>query len=300
MRYSLLSRFRGCLLGAIVGQTFGSNIDKQPQQLEGWGQLAVLGVESLTQIGKFDSDDWRSRFYFKFPSLELGNRVLPGAITSIPIAIFYHENEIKLRNNLLSLVDLWQYDTVNRDSVLALGYAIAQCLKEKLQPTTLIEQTIAFLGAPNLVAQELAQVQALLEQGAGLEKAITQLNKRDAQLDTSIALAFYCFLSTPEELRLSILRAARTGYQPQITTALTGALSGAYNSTSGIPTTLQMVLSRSATTPLTAWGMTTTAEMLKLIDHMFAVWSGIYDQTRDSNQLLSVAAIASPRVIRLR
>ena len=316
MRYSLLSRFRGCLIGAVLGGIYGDQ-----SELAVWGKMAVLGAESLIELGRFDLDNWRQRFYSEFPNLNEVNTA-PGVlekpsfnsfsqerldamnystqgalIVTLPLALFYHENEITLRQHLLSLLKIWRDEPVVRDGVLAIGYAIAQSLQEKLNPSTLIPKTITFLGeSPSQLAQELAQVQILLEQGSGLERAVEM--HRQTQPSSSIALTFYCFLSTLEDWRLSTLRAAQTGEQTQIMTAITGALSGAYNSTSGIPAPLRMVLSR-PTEPLTAWGMTTAAQMLELADNLLAIWSGAYDQAQQLNTLTPVAAIAAP-LMRLR
>ena len=277
-----------------------------------WGHLAVLGAKSLIRLGRFDIDDWRDVQHsaesiikpnYQSSSTEWMNSVFSKAIIStLPLILFYHENPIKLRQNLQQIVDVWQVnsrgaisESLLLESALAVGYAIAQSLTERLKPDTLIPQTIAFLGeTQSPMAQQLAQVQTLLDQGAGLERAVTQLQHRFAQPTTPIALAFYCFLGTLEDLQLSVRRAARIEYQPQITSAITGALSGAYNSTSGIPISWRN-LSRK---PLAAWGMTSVAQMLELSDSLVAVWSGVYDHSADSVELTPVAAIAAPRVIR--
>jgi ADP-ribosylglycohydrolase len=264
----------------------------------------------LIRLGRFDVDDWHDAFgkdsairLFRSSSEaeDPMNCVSTKAIiATLPLVLLYHENEIKLRQNVKQLVAGWQNDPVNRDGALAVGYAIAQSLTEKLNRTTLIPQIIAFLGeSETQLAQHLAQVQTLLEQGAGLERAVTEL-RRDAQPSNPIALAFYCFLSTLEDLQLSVRRAAQTPYQPQITSAITGALSGAYNSIAGIPATLRMALTRSDAKPLAAWGMKTEAEMLELSDSLVAVWSGVYDQGTHPAQPQPVAAIAAPHVIRPR
>lgn len=296
MRYPLCNRFRATLIGAVIGQTVvlpSNSQDREDSELSEWGRLAVLGTQSLIRLGRFDLDDWRNAFG------EMIDCVSTKAIIStLPLALVYHENEIKLRQNLQLVAAGWQDNPVNRDSALAVGYAIAQALTEKLNVADLIPQTIAFLGPQTELAQQLIQVQLLLEQRAGLER-VQSLLGRQAHPTTPIALAFYYFLSTLEDLRLSVMRAAQNVYQPQLTTAITGALSGAYNSTSGIPTSLRMKLTGADAKPLTAWGIKNEAEMLKLADSLFAVWSGVYDQTH-SIELTRVAAIAAPRVIRSR
>ncbi len=149
-------------------------------------------------------------------------------------------------------------------AILAVGYTIARYLKQRLDPATAIEQTLAYLKTDNALTEMLLQVQILLEKGADLETATTHLCKSatalrerqgegEKKLQTEsivnpgnlipIALAFYCFLNTPEDLRLSVVRAARCGIAGQITCALTGALSGAYNGVAAIPVEWRLLFS---------------------------------------------------------
>ena len=315
MRYSLCSRFRGTLLGAAVGKmvwttgvTEKSGKGENKNTLSSGERIAVLSIQSLIRLGRFDLEDWRNTLSAADSILQpfetfseqnaMNCRHLQAIIGTLPISLFYHENEIKLRQNLqLAVVDGWQDDTIIQDGALAVGYALAQSLTEKLNPASLIPQTIDFLGSQTQLAQALAQVQTLLEHGAGIQLAVTHLGG-DTQLSTPIALAFYCFLSTWEDLRLSVVRAAQKGYQSQLTSIITGALSGAYNSTPGIPVTLRMALSRFDAKHLLAWGIKTEAEVLELSDSLFAVWSGVYDRATNQNDLTSPTAIAAPGVIR--
>lgn len=292
------------MIGEMLGKSTSVGSDTE------WGRLAVMGAQSLLRLGRFDLDDWREvllsadsvlKPFHASSNLNAMNCISTKAIiTTLPLALFYHENEIKLRQNLQQLLIAWQDDPVSRDGALAVGYATLQSLTEKLNAATLIPQTIAFLGeSQTQLPQQLAQVQRLLKQGAGLERSVTYLSQ-NTQPTTPIALAFYFFLSTLEDLRLSVVRAAQTGCQPQITSAITGALSGAYNSTAGIPASLRMALSQPNAKPLAAWGMKTEAEMLELSDSLVAVWSGVYDQATHLTKMTSVAVIAAPRVIRPR
>ena len=307
MRYSLSSRFRGTLLGAVVGMWDGKVGDKivtvysSLSLSTSWELLAVSSAQSLIRMGRFDLESWRdamSSTLDRSSNLDSASRVYVKAIIStLPIILFYHENQIKLRQNLQNfLATVGQDNPVSQDGALAVGYAIAVALTEKLHKATLIPQIIAFIGSETHLTQQLAQVQTLLEQGAGLERAITRLSAT-AGLSTSIALAFYCFLSTIEDVRLSVMRATQCDRSQEIS-AITGALSGAYNSTSGISAPLRMALSGSYTKSLAAWGMKSEAEMLKLSDSLVEVWSGVYEAT-SPDDLTPVAAIAAPNVIRL-
>ena len=324
MRYSLSSRFGATFLGAVIGEMIGSSkgvsirrfsypnaiklhqeqllrrVEKQKYPVEAkylGGRLAIIGAERLIQLGRFDLDDWHDAFTKDLLAKDTINcNPTIAILATLPIALFYHESEIKLRQNLqLALTAVGQNDAMIRDGALAVGYAIALSLNEKINAATLIPQVITFLGEPHQITQQLLQVQTLLNQQAGLERAIATLG-RDAT--TPIDLAFYCFLSTLEDFRLSTLRAAQTDYQPQITTAIAGALSGAYNSISGIPVNWRMALSRFEAQQ--AGWETTEVEMLQVSDALVSVWSGVYDQVTHPTDSNSVAAIASPRVIKPR
>lgn len=323
MRYSLSSRFGATFLGAVIGEMIGSSkgvsirrfsypnaikphqeqllrrMEQQKYPVETkylGGRLAIIGAERLIQLGRFDLDDWHDAFIKDLLAQDTINCNSTIAIlATLPIALFYHESEIKLRQNLqLALTAVGQNDAMIRDGALAVGYAIALSLNEQINAATLIPQVITFLGESHQITQQLLQVQTLLNQQAGLERAIATLSRNAT---TPIALAFYCFLSTLEDFRLSTLRAAQTDYQPQITTAIAGALSGAYNSISGIPINWRMVLRFDK--QLAGWE-TTEVEMLQVSDSLVSVWSGVYDQVTHPTDSNLVAAIASPRVIKPR
>lgn len=327
MRYSLSSRFRGTLIGAAVGELlgYGSWVSqhsstpaipavKLPDNEIKFVNLALLGTKSLIRQGRFDVSDWRNTFGkncdlqpLQLASEHAVNQISTKAVIStLPIALFYHEDEIKLRQNLQSaLIAVGQDDPESRDAALAIGYAIAQSLQEKLQ-IKLIPQTIAFLeGSQTGVAQKLQKVNNLLQQNAGLERVVTQVSQ-DSQLSTSIALAFYCYLSTLEDFNLGVRRAVQTSNQSQITSAITGAFSGAYNSAAGIGSALKLGLWRYTqsvhpTNSIQQAGeVKTETQMLELCDLLVAVWSGVYEQAIDQTELTTTAAIAAPRVIRFR
>jgi ADP-ribosylglycohydrolase len=223
------------------------------------------------------------------------------AIATLPVMLFFHEEERKLQDKLQQVVATLN-PQASQAGVLAVGYAIAQALKEKFTPFSLLPQTIGYLQASQLdvtlpaaststlpLVEQLLQVQTLLEQGVGLERTLISLLPSEAAptADLAIALAFYCCLSTPEDFQLAVLRAARTGYQLPITCALTGALSGAYNSTAGIPVDCRISLDPGR-------------EILPLAAQLLATWSGVYQPTNFSSNASQVPTVAAPRVIRLR
>jgi ADP-ribosylglycohydrolase len=314
MKYSLLNRFRGALLGSFVGEILGrescqkltvkksflvfpSSGDIQSSQiLSDWSRLATCGTKSLIHYGHLNPDDWWLLFGQQQSSVWLKSSPSPSemAIAMLPIALFFHDDEVKLREQLLQAVDLWQAQSNVSHGALAVAYAIALALTEKLDVATLIPRIVAYLGTSDIsVVQQLERVQELLIQGAGLEMAMNEL-RRVIQTpgeplkrpDTTIALAFYCFLSTPEDFRLCVSRAIATN-QPQ-TATLTGMLAGVYNSLIGIPVSWR----------LAAKGMSSGIERLQLADSLLEAWAGVYNiSATDRLQRLTVAA---PRVIQPR
>ena len=317
MRYSLLSRFRGALLGSVVGEILGTgggigrvlgaaNLtpskpgDTQASQtLSDWSQIATCGTESLIRCGRLDLEDWVRHSEMTQPSLlllKMAASSSEAAVATLPIALFFHDDEVKLRQQLLKAAAVWQHDSEASEGVLAVGYAIALALTEKLDFATLIPRTLAYLGTSQTpLVQQLEQVQTLLEQGAGLDTTLTQLRRNSQYRSeppshpyTSIALAFYCFLNTPEDFRLCVTRAARSGEQHQTTVALTGALSGVYNSIIGIPVGWRLVANRSIA----------GVQKWQVAGRLFSVWSGVYDVSAIDQ--CPLAAVAAPRVIQPR
>jgi ADP-ribosylglycohydrolase len=314
MRYSLVSRFRGTLLGVLLGQTLAQRYQQQSQVCTDMGKIAVLGTESLIALGRLDLNDWLERQLQKSPHLDTTDDVSPQIIlATIPAALFFHENKIKLRQNLIHVLKIWEDDPIVRDVTLALGYAIAQSLVEQLEPRSLIPQIISFIGETETsVPQQLLKVNDLLKQRAGLERVQAELS-REAEWSHAIGTAFYCFLSTLEDFRLTVLRAICNGdirkqdswcLHSQTIGAITGALSGAYNSTMGIPAKWQVWFSPTQE-------MTSFDQMLELADALVTVWSGVYGIDLNAHKIQEEGSImsdeqatlcvyAAPRVIRSR
>ncbi|MEH2216718.1 MAG: ADP-ribosylglycohydrolase family protein [Nostoc sp.] len=313
MLYSPISRFRGTFLGAFLGVSLASG-GMQSQSYLDLGRMAILGTESLIALGKLDLDDWIARQQQESLHLIATDDIsIKIIIATLPVALFFHENPIKLRQNLLLVLKIWEDDPVVRDGTLAIAYAISLALTEKLNPLTLIPQTISFLGeTPTSIPKKLLAVQNLLEQGAGLSRAQAEFAKKE-KLSNTIAMAFYCFLSTLEDFRLAVLQANRnsnpkvkevTSLSSQATSAITGALSGAYNGIGGIPVNWQVLLLQ-RNSPV--WGLTSFSQMLQLIDAFVAVWSGVYDialnpreLTEEECEVALLSVYAAPRVIRSR
>ncbi|MTJ06274.1 MULTISPECIES: ADP-ribosylglycohydrolase family protein [unclassified Anabaena] len=303
MRYSLVNRVRGIFLGALLGESLanGNSCDL--------GKIAVLGTESLISLGKLDVDDWLKRQQQAGIELETNINSWGQIIfATLPVVIFFHEDTAKMRENILAVQRIlnWQNEPVVTDASLIIGYAIARSLNEKLNPIHLISETVSFLGNTSTsLPQELIKVNALLEKGAGLEIACRELSSIATQhqleetFTSNISLAIYCFLSTLEDFPLTILRATQNHdlVNQDVISAITGSLSGAYNSSVGIPINWQIpVLANKSS----KWGLHSFAQMLKLADTMMEVWSGVYDLNDDFSEFVEkgYTIFAAPHIIR--
>ncbi|MEM7712605.1 MAG: ADP-ribosylglycohydrolase family protein, partial [Cyanobacteria bacterium P01_A01_bin.68] len=119
------------------------------------------------------------------------------------------------------------------------------------------------------------------------------------------ATAFYCFVTTKEDFRLTCSQAIKNQRNSRVCGAIAGAISGAYNSMAGIPITWHLGLDEAK---LAQWGITSFSQVVKLADALVAVWSGAYHvlpqpievQEEKPGLLSPLEAIAAPYIIRLR
>ena len=299
MQYALLHRFQATLFGAVLGETIGlyplysksphprlKQVSKNRPKLQ-WAALTQFYTQQVIQYNRSD--------LAKFDEEPMPKTAAETTIALLPIALFFHEDRSKLWQMLKQA--MWQHSTIAQQESFAVGCAIADALQEKLDPRTLIPTIltdIKSLGKDETDILQLEQVQRLLDEQAGLETALDRLTTISDN-DAAIGLAFYCFLSTPHDLRLALLRAAQTGTRSPIVGALTGALSGAFNSMSGIPINWQLALN-SWETP--SGQMVAQSDLLDLADCLLASWSGVYNPLISSKEFRQVAAIAAPQVIR--
>ncbi len=277
MQSALLYRFQAAMIGAIVGETIGIQASgRVPARRYSLDQLMQFYAESLMNPSRIeDSGD---------PIFRELLTTAESAIALLPMFLFFHEDFTKLRQNVQTVLKLWQNPALSELDLLAIGYTLSQSLLESLNPRRFVTSMFEALlappeGIPKL--QRLQQVETMVQQGMGLEDA-TQLilTLSDATMgDAAIALALYCFLSTPGDFRVSVLRAVQTRYQVPGVAALTGALSGAYNSTIGLPAEWRSTLSN-------------PAEFQQLSTRLLASWSGMYHLEAGN------FAICAPQVMR--
>ncbi|MEA5597750.1 ADP-ribosylglycohydrolase family protein [Rivularia sp. UHCC 0363] len=297
MRYSLTSRVRGALVGCLIGQNLAP-ITEQPLL---WSKAAAQQINGLLYQGRFDLNQGEiQQTILEAPS----NLILADLILStLPITLFFHDNHLKLRENLLLAIKNYHHPLL-RDAVLAVSYLIAQSLNEKINCNT-IPQITSFIGETTTdIPKKLHQVNYLLIENADLVEWKNCLGKEN-NLSNTIATAIYCFASNQEDFRLTCLQAITIDKQnSQICSAIAGAISGAYNSMAGIPITWHLGLDNAK---LALGELTSFSQMVKLADALVAVWSGVYYvspqflEKKEVPDLISThEAIAAPNIIRLR
>ena len=248
MRYTLLNRFQGALLGAAIGEILGANasdrltpqarLDRanrsdasiwltvqdwgfQPvssldQSRVGWGSLAIRQLRHLLQSDSLTQLDLQLDL---LPKLEPSGL----AIATLPIALFYHENPDLMQAQLRQAMTQWQIEAEQAIDVLLVGYTLSLILREQFSPATLITDLIRYFDLPQI--HPLISPLNRLQLDVALPPATT----------SPVLLALAAFLKTPESYRLSMLQAAQAQVQPSVVCAIVGALSGAYNGKAGLP-----------------------------------------------------------------
>ncbi len=283
MRDSLLGLFQGTLVGAVVGAAIAEGGEpglNQPARSLARADAIVASGEAIARSGHLDR-----------PDIPLAQTpfCLESVAACVPLMLWFHDDRDRLRDSLLHVAEIGQFPVDLRADLLGVGFAIARMLSAQFNPAQIVPQLIDDLeGIENCSAiDRLLAIQSLLADGATLEAAQLHLGGlRHSRVGTAIALAWYCFLTTPEDVSLTVRRARQTGDRAPLSGLIAGGLSGAYNGCIGIPLGW-----RSALPP------ETSDRLLSLATQLWAAWSGVCDFDR-AGQLDEIPAVAAPRAIR--
>lgn len=292
MQHLLLTRFQGAFIGAQT--IYLTTYQLAPNQLAIETAPALVGgIDSLTRCGRFDLQDWLQS---TFPTTDDPRRAI---VAMLPLMLFFHDDRVKLREVLVTTCHSWQLDWETCSSAVVLGYIISRSLKESLTPRTVIAEMLEETSNlhPRLF-QELGTIDRLLDSSSSLQRVIQKLTATAHPIITPTVLAIYCFLATPEDFSLAMLRARRTDDDARFTCALTGILAGTYNSLTGIPLNGTI-----ATQSPERW--------ISGAEALLATWAGIEIDRRSTapTQLLPASSqpavayalpVAAPQVIQRR
>jgi hypothetical protein len=288
MKHLLLNRLQGALIGANT--IYVTDRQLIPNQLVIDTTPALMGgIASLIRCGRFDPQDW-SQSTFTTP-----NDPRQAIVAMLPLMLFFHDDRVKLREILINVSHSWQLDWETCSSTVAIGYILSRSLTESLTARDVIPQLLDEMTNLNpLLFQELETIDRWLDQSSSLHQVTQKLTAIAHPMIAATVLAIYCFLSTPEDFSLAMLRAHHTKYESQLTCALTGILAGVYNSLTGIP--LNGLLANQ-----------NREQLMLAAEGFLSAWAGVYHQqisiifpTSDRSVVDRVLPVASPQVIQRR
>jgi ADP-ribosyl-[dinitrogen reductase] hydrolase len=115
----------------------------------------------------------------------------------------------------------------------AVAFAVARAARGDLDPSSLIAETVDFIG-PCAVSERLLLAKDFLAKDMEPDEALARLGTSGYVVET-VASAFFCFLRTPGDFEETVSRAVEGGLDADTTGAVAGAVSGAFNGLEGIP-----------------------------------------------------------------
>ena len=300
MRYCALSRFKGAWLGSVLGEALANHqyksdrikiIQYQPPQ---WLSPRNTIAEALIKNKGLSAESILNIDYNQLTNSGKSDRA---ALLLLPLIIFCADN-IELFKDIVTHDNLYLLESAEAiEDVLIWGYAISLALKEKLgaealDASSLIEQVLTGVGVNKTsLIKKLEIVDKAWRCGSSFNELSKELSGFGDRSQTAIALSFYCFASTPEDFALAVKRAANTGNVALTTAALTGALSGAYNSLTGIPLYWNIFGNKNQD----------YREVMTTAKELFDTWSGVYaPQNQNISDDSVFSAVASPLIIQTR
>ena len=290
MRYSILSRFTGALIGSYIGETLiASGCRSRIQHnLLNWTKI---GIDN-SKIILFEAESAQSNYNRdrnNSPYWRNNIASTEAAIISLSQLLLYHESFDLLREEVGKMS---QYSGKTREDVLIWGYALSLACREKEPVSQSIHQIIAQIQNKATSSNKLLllQLQEYVKQNIGLQPLVEKLSRQSKSTLSAIALALYCFASTPEDFQLCLKRAISAGYQPRRTGALTGAIAGAYNSISAIPLSWRRNQNKGSNLDL----------IYQFSRKLFEDWSGTYQSDQNRLNIKSVALAAANNNIQSR
>lgn len=252
-----------------IRMRYGVLADLQPSSSRGLGagqftddtQMMLMHAESIVAAGRVDGDDLAQRFVAWLRSGDvrgIGGSTLQSilrlergvhwtesgqtgefaagngvAMRIAPIGLFDCQHPERLRDDVRTVGAITHRNPEALAGGLAAAYAVARLVTARAQPTTLIEETISFVGDCE-VSRNLQRAQELLESAAPASFSLARLGTSGYVVHT-VASAFYCFVRTPSDFRETAIEAVMAGQDTDTTAAVASALSGAYNGVGSIP-----------------------------------------------------------------
>lgn len=289
MQYSLMARFRGTLLGAVLGYyTVAARSGELPLE-SGRNMIALLrhlGEEGAISI------PWAS--LTPATSLNAGVHL---AVVSLPLMLYYHDREAQFHLELQAAAALWNLPQEATLAAWVLAETIALALLEELDlrrlPLQLIESLELAANTP--AARQLSQLQVAHQECYSW--AIAHHHLRHLNRDTSsgalplpLLLALYSFLRSPQDPCLAFSLPKHD--DAAITGLMAGAIAGSFNGTAKFPSQRGFL----PLDTLALWDLVQVQDLQTLSDQLLAHWAGVYRPRTQGTPVLK-GAIAAPQVL---
>ena len=309
MYRSIYDRFQGCWWGSVIGQNWVnqplatsqvSDLLAQPwlQERKRIGEILLkqkLVIDNLNELFSALAFSSPANKQNAVKNLKYNSSLLP----LLPLIIFTTDNQnvcqkFIAKHNLKSANPA--KNSFPDQDILIWSYLITTVINHQgdlLLNNQLIEEVIISHQLPkSTLRDKLSLVSQAIKQGCSLHQLSAQVSSKGGHQSTAIAIAWYCFATTPRDFRLSIQRANQV--KPNLallTTVLTGTLSGAYNGMTSISCNWRFEIENSS-----CWHQEN-----QLLVKLFKSWLGIYDaEKNDVTHNLDLEAIAPPRLIQPR
>jgi hypothetical protein len=288
MHYSLLSHFEGTLLAARVGEQLAHTGNTSTRQY--FSEMAVATTRHLICEGCLNVECWeREIASFDRPPSSI-------AIASfVPLSLYFHEDDLLLDRSLYHIFNILSIPPTIASGLAGVARAIARGLREPPD----LDREIGDPFGDGEIATVFEWVAAASSKGASWESCQRQMSawpalptSQENRVLRAIARAWFCFCSTPQDLRLSLLRAARSPQDPVLTAFIAGSLSGAYNGSEGIPLGWQR--------PGDPLGGDGFLDLKSCARELLEAWSGVYDLQQTPKTAGAFLAVAPPKGLRPR
>jgi hypothetical protein len=316
MHHNTYDRLSGSWWGSIIGQTIvdqsvnSFNPFTQPWLLERRKIAEMLLAQELNTTNSTDLFS-ASAFQSAANMTELTDQVddlkYNGNLLSLLPVIIFQTDEQDLRRKLRGKNNLKSANSPSNIS-LSQDVLIWSCLLNialnsrssglaQKTVSTVMEEIFNHHQVPKSpLTDQLRLVFSAIQRGSSLTQVVEQLSSKDQSSATAIALAWYCFATTPHDFKLSVTRAARIeSNQGWLITTLTATLSGAYNGMALISQS-RRVNPEQDPEAQSNWHLEN-----QLLTKLFRSWLGIYSTEGDGESYnLKLDAIALPKVIQPR
>ncbi|GFE72180.1 hypothetical protein [Chroococcus sp. FPU101] len=287
MRFLPIYRWQGGLLGSFVGQWL-PQFSTDTRSVLPYLQIGQHLIDHLVEKNQLSEQDWLN-IYQQYPRELKKARSADLILVLLPLILYEHDSQRELEQQIDLMGLYWQKNTEITQNVLIWGYLCSLVLKEQFHTQRTLDHLIQIPQTRQSSLIDLLDlVKDLLNNAVPLCQGMKQLISQGTPHQLAIALSLYCFASTPENFQLSILRASQIAEQFPVSLALTGFLSGIYNSISGFPVRWRVATQNC---PLTLSIQHKTVQL-------FASWSGVYDL--DTEYPLLKTSLASVSVIQRR